>query len=132
MTGDARLALRPVPASAATARQFVNDTLGGWGCDALSEAARLLVSELVTNSVLHARTDVELVVRLRRGGVRVEVHDASPVAPVVRRYEDEAMTGRGLALVDQLASRWGVESRGGGKTVWFELDDGAPPPRPRA
>ena len=121
MNGEATLALRPVPASAATARQFVDTTLGGWGCDGFVDASRLLVSELVTNAVLHARTEFTLVLRLIRGGVRVEVHDGSQAVPVVRHYEDEAMTGRGLALVDQLAARWGVEESGAGKVVWFEL-----------
>ena len=121
MNGEARLALRPVPASAAHARLFVERTLGGWGCDGLVDAARLLVSELVTNAVLHARTDLELVVRLVARGVRVEVSDGSPAAPVVRHYEDEAMTGRGLALVEELASTWGVDDHTGGKAVWFEI-----------
>lgn len=121
MNSEVRLALRPVPASAAEARQFVDETLSGWGCDAFVDASRLLVSELVTNAVLHARTDMTLVVRLIRTGVRIEVHDGSPVAPVVRNYEDEAMTGRGLALVDELALRWGVERESDGKAVWFEL-----------
>jgi len=103
------------------ARQFVDDTLRGWGCDAFVDASRLLVSELVTNAVLHARTDLTLVIRLLRDGVRVEVIDGSPVAPVVRNYEDEAMTGRGLSLVNDLAVRWGVEREGDGKSVWFEL-----------
>jgi anti-sigma regulatory factor (Ser/Thr protein kinase) len=124
MNGEARLALRPVPASAALARLFVERTLGEWGCDSFLDASRLLVSELVTNAVLHARTDFELVIRVVPQGVRIEVSDESPSAPVVRRYEDEAMTGRGLALVEDLAARWGVDERPhGGKTVWFELDE---------
>ena len=123
MNREARLALRPVPASAAQARQFVERTLGDWGCDGLVDLARLLVSELVTNAVLHARTDLELAIGLRRGGVRVEVTDGSPAAPVKRSYEDEAMTGRGLALVDELADRWGVDERADGKAVWFEVDE---------
>jgi hypothetical protein len=122
MNGEARLALRPVPASAARARAFVDRTLGDWGCDGFADASRLLVSELVTNAVLHARTDLSVVVRAVRTGVRIEVGDHSPAEPVVRRYEDEAMTGRGLALVDQLASRWGVDRHPDGKVVWFELD----------
>lgn len=121
---EARLALRPVPASAALARLFVERTLGEWGCDAFLDQSRLLVSELVTNAVLHARTDFELVVHMTPRGVRIEVADGSPAAPVVRRYEDEAMTGRGLALVEELAARWGVdEAPHGGKVVWFELDE---------
>jgi anti-sigma regulatory factor (Ser/Thr protein kinase) len=122
MNGEARLALRPVPASAARARQFIERTLGDWGCDDFTDASRLLVSELVTNAVLHARTDIELLVRMVGTGVRVEVHDQSPAEPVIRRYEDEAMTGRGLALVDELANRWGVDRSPDGKSVWFELD----------
>lgn len=118
----ARLALPPVPASAARARRFVDDTLRGWGCDGFVDAARLLVSELVTNGVLHARTDMELVLTVVRGDLRAEVHDSSPAPPVVRHYEDEAMTGRGLGLLDQLADRWGVDAVEGGKVVWFELD----------
>lgn len=130
LNGEARLPLRPIPASAATARQFVEETLGAWGCDDFLDAARLLVSELVTNAVLHARTDFELALRVLRTGVRVEVRDGSNAAPVVRRYEDEAMTGRGLSLVDELSARWGVEKlAGGGKVVWFELDETARPPR---
>ena len=121
MNRIARLALPPVPTSAADARRFVGSTLVGWGSDDVADAARLLVSELVTNAVLHARTDVEVVVKLRRKGVRVEVRDGSPATPTVRHYDDEAMTGRGIALVDQLANRWGVDTRNSGKTVWFEL-----------
>ena len=118
----ARLALPPVPASAARARQFVDDTLRGWGCDAFVDVARLLVGEFATNAVLHARTDMTLTVAVTRGGVRVEVHDGSTALPVQRNYEDEAMTGRGLGLLDQMADRWGVEPSGDGKAVWFELD----------
>lgn len=121
MNREARLALRPVPASAALARRFVDETLGGWACNGLAEATRLLVSELVTNAVLHARTDMTLVLKLIGGGVRAEVHDGSAIAPVVRHYEDEAMTGRGLSLIDQLSTHWGVERSGEGKAVWFEL-----------
>jgi anti-sigma regulatory factor (Ser/Thr protein kinase) len=126
MNGEARLALRPVPASAARARTFVEQTLGAWECDDFLDSSRLLVSELVTNAVLHARTDFELVIRAVRTGVRVEVRDHSPAEPVVRRYEDEAMTGRGLALVDELAARWGVDRHPDGKAVWFELDEDPP------
>lgn len=122
MTAEVRLALDPVPGSAAAARQFVENTLSGWGCDDFVDASRLLVSELVTNGVLHARTALTLVLRLRRGGVRIEVHDGSPGAPTVRDYGDDAMTGRGLSLVAELAARWGVARAGDGKAVWFELD----------
>lgn len=122
MKNVARLALSPVPASAASAREFVETTLGSWGCAVVVDAARLLTSELVTNAVLHARTDLEIVLALTRTGVRVEVHDGSTVTPVRRHYDDDAMTGRGLALLDQVAPRWGMDRRADGKSVWFELD----------
>jgi hypothetical protein len=54
--------------------------------------------------------------------VRVDVVDASPTIPRRRRYASDAVTGRGIALVETLASRWGSERHGPGKRVWFELD----------
>lgn len=85
------------------------------------EVATLLVSEVVTNAVLHARSDLEL--HLISGGhfVRVEVSDASPAKPVVRDHSADALSGRGLALVQRLATAWGVQDRPGGKVVWFEI-----------
>jgi len=127
----AHVRLRPVPASASQARRFVAATLSEWGLEQATDVVSLLVSELVTNAVLHARSDVEVVVRLgdssngdgnRPVWLHVEVHDSSPVLPVVREYEDETMTGRGLALVRSFAFRWGVSPSSGGKSVWFELD----------
>ncbi len=87
----------------------------------LIDAAGLLVSELVTNAVVHARTDVTLHVTIRRGVLRIEVADGSPVVPVARHTSALAGTGRGLQLVDRLANRWGVQKSRGGKTIWFEL-----------
>ncbi len=87
----------------------------------LVDAAGLLVSELVTNAVVHARTDVTLHVMIRHGVLRIEVTDGSPVVPTPRRPSGLAGTGRGLQLVDRLANRWGVQKSRGGKTIWFEL-----------
>ena len=120
---EARLQLRPVPVSAGLARRFVTATLEAWDRAALVDTCVLLVSELVTNAVLHARSDVDLVLTQSGGSVRVEVRDASPAAPVVKAYELGSMTGRGLALVDSFSQRWGVDTAGAGKSVWFELDD---------
>ncbi len=118
---EVRATLRPAPTSAHRARQFVAATLAGWGLVPLAETATLLVSELVTNSVLHARSPLEVVVTRRRRAVRVDVADASPLVPVVRGGSDVEMTGRGLTLVEALSARWGVEPRATGKSVWFEL-----------
>jgi anti-sigma regulatory factor (Ser/Thr protein kinase) len=117
--------LPPVATSARTARQFVRSTLRAWGCPALVDVAELVVCELVTNAVLHARTDTVVRLRCHDGGVRVEVIDASPTMPAVSSgYADDASTGRGLALVEALASMWGVEPHVNGvtgKLVWCEV-----------
>lgn len=107
--------------SVPSARHFVEQTLGRWGLDGLAWSAALLVSELAANACLHART--QLVVTLSRtlDGVRLEVRDGSSVVPRMRRYAEEATTGRGLRLVGDLARRWGVEQVAGGKVVWAEL-----------
>jgi len=113
--------LRPVPTSAGIARKFIGTTLSAWGCDEIVDLVTLLVSELVTNAVLHARSDLELHIASGHHLVRIEVSDGSTLTPVIRAHDDDAMTGRGLALVDQLASSWGVTPHDGGKTVWFEV-----------
>jgi anti-sigma regulatory factor (Ser/Thr protein kinase) len=104
------------------ARRFVSETLHAWGISGATTAdAVLLVSELVTNALLHARSAPT--VELTRDGdrVRVGVCDDSPVAPRRRQYATDAATGRGIALVEQLAIDWGSERVGDGKRVWFEL-----------
>lgn len=89
----------------------------------LQHTAELCVSELVTNAVVHAGTDIDVSVHLYGGGVRVEVEDRSAHLPVPRHYTSLASTGRGLLMVDQLVTRWGVWTRPGAKTVWFELGE---------
>lgn len=60
-------------------------------------------------------------VTARNGSVWVGVQDGSPTLPALRQYERSAATGRGLQMVERLASRWGVDVDDGSKTVWFEL-----------
>ncbi|MER6979545.1 PAS domain S-box protein, partial [Streptomyces carpinensis] len=116
------------PASAASARRFVGAALRDVPSD-LSHTAQLLVSELVTNAVLHARTEVEVGVRVHGGRVRVRVTDQRPSRGLVRQdCPPYAGTGQGLALVEHLASRHGVHADDRQKTVWFELWPGGPPP----
>lgn len=117
--------LPPEPTSAGAARRFVTTSLHRLGQDSFSDLAELLVSELVTNAVLHARTTVTLIVQEVGGGIRVGVADASRRGPRHRDYSEDAMTGRGLTLVDALASSWGTEPTDRGKTIWFELNDEA-------
>ena len=117
----ASLTLPAETSSVPTARRFVRTTLEGLGLLAAYEAAELLVSEFVTNAVLHART--EFTVEVLRDGdtVRVSVMDLSPATPRERRYGTDSTTGRGLRLVATLAVAWGVDRTAAGKTVWFEV-----------
>jgi anti-sigma regulatory factor (Ser/Thr protein kinase) len=83
----------------------------------------LLVSELVTNVVLHARSTARVTVEHFGDRVRVTVADGSSMPPRLRDYGPEAVTGRGVFLVDRLAQDWGVDIAEGdddGKRVWFE------------
>jgi PAS domain S-box-containing protein len=116
------LRLEPVPASARIARRAVIDIVKSTGRGDLADTASLLVTELVTNSIVHARTPILVTITATPHGVRVAVMDSSPHLPVRRLYGAAATTGRGVAVVEQLAERFGTDAVGGnGKTVWFEL-----------
>jgi anti-sigma regulatory factor (Ser/Thr protein kinase) len=114
--------LPPDPASVARARRMIWRFVADCEPGVDGEAAGLLTSELVTNAIRHAGTPVELLARVARG-LRVEVTDGRPDVPLAPRDASGfSVSGRGLHLVDELASRWGVERDGATKTVWFELD----------
>ncbi|MFE9389713.1 ATP-binding protein [Streptomyces sp. NPDC006784] len=124
------------PTEVARARRWARARLAGSGVDAdepLAETLILLISELVTNAVVHTGCPAVLCMLLPRrcpagaahevaGSVRVEVADASSRAPRRRLAEGEDTGGRGLELVSGLADRWGWEHEPGGKRVWCELD----------
>lgn len=114
--------LRPVPESTPLARGVVRQLLDGeLHPDALN-TAELCVSELVTNAILHASTDVELSVTLASHRVRLAVRDQSDDLPTLERHTSTASTGRGLAMVIAIADAWGIERHDHqGKTVWCEL-----------
>jgi anti-sigma regulatory factor (Ser/Thr protein kinase) len=117
-----RTTLQPASSSPARARAFVTSALTTWDADALIPTATLLTSELVTNAYLHAHTGIELRVVRTDAGIRFEVFDTSPQDPDPRAVAELACHGRGLRLVDQLATSWGVAPVSPlGKTVWFEL-----------
>lgn len=82
------------------------------------------MSEMVTNAVLHARSESELALILDRPRLRVEVSDDSDRSPVRKHYAEDAGTGRGLMILEHLSSEWGVDTRGGGKVVWCEVEAG--------
>lgn len=117
--------LRDDPAEVGRARRMVAAHLDHWGLKDADQVTALLVSELVTNALLHGHPPLELVARDILTGVRIEVHDNNPEgAPYKREHAAAMQSGRGLQLVDVLAARWGwSESTSGlGKCVWFEVD----------
>jgi len=121
----AELRLAERNSSAALARQFTRSTLAAWHgerddrVEDRVEDVVLVVSELVTNALLHGHGTP--VVRLLAGGdhVRVEVCDDSPLLPVSHRVTPTS--GLGLRVVEQLSSAWGASRRDRGKVVWCEL-----------
>lgn len=119
--GVHRLAFEPVAASAALTRGFTAGVLEGAGWRDHVDTAVLLVSELVTNAVRHARGPCSLVVRFQGDVVEFCVEDGDPQLPVARVTGPLDETGRGFLLVGALADRWGVRTVPGGKGTWFSL-----------
>ncbi|MFH9722982.1 ATP-binding protein [Streptomyces sp. NPDC017254] len=128
-----QLKVGPDPAEVGRARRWARSRLAGSGIgddEPLAETLVLLISELVTNAVVH--TGCPAVLRMlfaAEGGVRVEVADASDRPPAPRHAEGDDTNGRGLELVDGLADRWGWQPEGVGKSIWCEVDP-APAVRP--
>jgi anti-sigma regulatory factor (Ser/Thr protein kinase) len=100
--------------SPAAARQWARDVLPADGSVDV-DAVVLLVSELTTNAVVHAKTPFTVTVRTGDAVVRVDVEDGSAGAPERTAY------GMGLRVTDDVASSWGWHPTGGGKSVWFEV-----------
>jgi anti-sigma regulatory factor (Ser/Thr protein kinase) len=98
----------------------VRDVLHDQSSDVL-EAAELMVSELATNCVQHARTPFELVILDEDRQIRVEVRDTGGGRPVVRSPTPAERTGRGLRIVEAMSDAWGIDPSSRGKTVWFTL-----------
>ena len=106
------------------ARQVTRDVLARWRLAHMEDTAVLLVSELVTNAVRHARDTYAIALDLEFGesGLRIEVQDADPCWPHRRTPGRLDESGFGLVLVNALADMWGVRDTATGKAVWAELD----------
>jgi anti-sigma regulatory factor (Ser/Thr protein kinase) len=113
------------PTSPRAARSFVRGVFPEVSEAEIADVIMLLVTELVTNAVMHAHSPVRVHVVVDDHQVRVAVHDDVPQPPVRRRASEEALGGRGLLLLDRLSDRWGYDSHPPGKTVWFEIGTGA-------
>jgi anti-sigma regulatory factor (Ser/Thr protein kinase) len=118
------LALAPEPGSVARARGFLTEAFRRWSVPEETEmVARLALSELVTNAVVHACTELVIRVRPEGDGIWVGVSDQNRELPVLREPASGGVGGRGLAIVAAVANRWGVDRRFSrrGKTVWFTV-----------
>lgn len=114
---EQRAHFRPVPGDVGAARRFVADALVAEGKAELVEPVTLVVSELASNAVRHARTAFEVDVRIDHD-IHVGVSDTGPGMPRPRPASVEARDGRGLAIVEAICSSWGVDADAGGKRVW--------------
>jgi anti-sigma regulatory factor (Ser/Thr protein kinase) len=123
--GASRLELMADPNAVGQARAWLKSRLGGWSPDGVA-TVQLLLSELVTNAILHTTDVVEVTAERSGSKVTVEVADSNPSKPVVKQYERDAATGRGLHLVEALADAWGVRGDERRKSVWFRVIDGTP------
>ncbi len=133
-TGAALPPVRPVVAAlssswslprdataAGQARRLTRHFLLHRGLAEHAETAELLVSELVTNALVHGHGPITLRLRRRRGTLRCEVTDHCAEVPGNRPQSPDSETGRGIHLLEMLARRWGVRCLDRGKAVWFEL-----------
>jgi hypothetical protein len=122
------LQLTPHPTAPRASRDFVTRTLLGWGLGSLIPSASLVISELVTNSTVHAGTDISLSVGWNLGALRLSVRDNSPDLPR-QRYSRLDVHGRGLCVVAGLCRAFGVlPTADGGKVVWAVLNAARPLP----
>lgn len=113
----------PGPCTVREARADVRRQLEDWGLaerGEVADVAELLVGELATNALVHARSRFRLTLFAAHGVLRCEVTDTEPRVPRVLDA-GTGENGRGMFLVDVLAQRWGCHREGPGKTVWFEL-----------
>ena len=116
----ASFTLLPVALSSASARKTLRIVLGDWADEGIRADAALLLTELVANCVRHARSPMQIRLTVEHDLLRAEVRDGSALNPLPR--EPDGHGGRGVLILDALASRWGVFGHpGAGKTVWFEL-----------
>jgi anti-sigma regulatory factor (Ser/Thr protein kinase) len=119
MRDQVRRRFEATPEAVRQARLFLQTVIAGRVDAKLQSDLTLTLSELASNAVRHARTPFDVVVETN-GHVRIGVEDGSTAAPVLGASSDEG--GRGLAIVDRLCDRWGVDIGDEGKSVWCERD----------
>jgi len=120
-SSEAAVEVEPAITSVAAVRAFTTRNMAAFDCDDHADDAALIISELATNAVVHARTRYRVTMRRRRRAVRLEVTDRVMTMPDPQDEDHDREGGRGLHLISALAIAWGVDPRVDGKTVWAEL-----------
>ncbi|MFI7708005.1 ATP-binding protein [Nonomuraea sp. NPDC049480] len=115
--------LLAVPETVTAARRLVREALTAWGLSALADDLTVVVSEVVTNAVVHAKSAMTLSLHRQGRSVRGEVADHSPVWPTPLPAGPNEEHGRGLAIVAAYSARWGVDPAPDGKIVWFVCEE---------
>jgi anti-sigma regulatory factor (Ser/Thr protein kinase) len=120
--GGASAEFLPDREAPAGARRLVAETLSACGHNGdLLADAELVVSELATNAIIHAKSTFSVDVSCQNSTVRISVRDGSSLPPTVRDAGPTAGFGRGMRLVDMLSDAWGVDTTATGKVIWAEL-----------
>jgi anti-sigma regulatory factor (Ser/Thr protein kinase) len=117
-----RIELAADVASSSTARRFIHEALDQ-AADEVRANAVFLISEVVTNAVLHARGPLTIEVRQKGRAYRIAVSDRSRTPPAPKGHRVDDATGRGLHLLDRLAAAWGWAPSRTGKVVWFDVPE---------
>jgi anti-sigma regulatory factor (Ser/Thr protein kinase) len=120
------LALPPLASSAGIARFALTASCRTWGVPDLADAASLVLSELVTNAVVHARTPLVVLARFTAGDLTLAVADGSPSLPAVLPPDDEREGGRGMSVIESLGTTWGFQRTALGKVVWVTISTVSP------
>jgi anti-sigma regulatory factor (Ser/Thr protein kinase) len=117
---DVRREFGPERGAAVDARAFAVGALPP--SSDVAERVALLVSELAANAILHARSQFSVRMLVEPSRVRIEVTDQGPGVPVRRNYGKDAITGRGLTIVESMSDRWGSDQLEESTIVWCEVD----------
>jgi anti-sigma regulatory factor (Ser/Thr protein kinase) len=122
-----QMCLRLTPTNEATtlARGLVDEACLQWRLQHLQDNAELIITELVTNVIRHANTDMEVRIRTYDGVFELSVRDGSPNRPELGSRDDwVSEAGRGLLVIDALSAAWGSTPTADGKIVWAKLPTG--------
>lgn len=111
-----------VPEAVHAARQFVREALASWGEDELRWDGSLIISELATNAIVHGGSAFRTSIERADGVVRIAVEDVGPGLPRSQHALQQALGGRGVAIVEELSDRWGCDRLAAGKVFWVELE----------